>query len=99
MNTLDEFDALVTSFGESLVMHIGRDHLDALEVRGYEESSDADVLVWLESNSWDSQLRAISGIEEVRAMFMGEIFFEYRFLDSKEQAPPARDAAEFSLTR
>lgn len=99
MAAMDHFEALITSFGESLVMHVGRDRVRRLEVRGYEGSETADVLVWLLSNSWDDQLAAMTGIEEVRMIFLGDLSFEYRLLDEKEDAPEARVAAVFSLTR
>lgn len=92
-----EFDALVYSFGDQLVGHIGRDSLRTLLVRPHAGSETADVLIGLQRNTWDEQLRAMELIDEVRNLFLGELSFEFRFLADDDVEPSSRapEAAEY----
>lgn len=90
---MDEFSALITSFGDQLVGHIGRENVSALLVRPYSGSETADVLIRLSTNTWDNQLRAMEQIDIVRLMFLGEISFEYRFLADGDVAPESQEMA------
>lgn len=93
---MDEFSALINSFGEQLVTAIGKGNLAQLTVRGHEGSGSADVEILLSDNSWDQQIRAIQAVADVRTMFIDELSFSYQFFETFEdedvQAPDAKPA-------
>ena len=93
---MNEFSALITSFGDQLVGHLGKGHLAGLVVLGYPESGQADVEIRLNRNDWDEQLRAIELIADVRMLFIDELSFSYKFVAEKEDLDLLRPAQESS---
>jgi hypothetical protein len=96
---MDEFDALISSLGESIVAYVGRDNLRRLDVFGDEDDSTARVEICLEDNSWGQQSHAIDKMIELRAMFLDELSLEYRFVEEDRSTASSAHArhSQFSL--
>lgn len=90
---MNDFQALISSLGESIVTYIGKEHLDTLTVFGDSLDMTALVEIGLNENTWESQEQAIDQMIEVRELFLDEISIAYRFVtpdSSSEEAVRAR---------
>lgn len=88
---MDEFSALINSFGEHLVNAIGKGNLSQLAVRGHEGSGSADVEILLADGSWEKKIDAIHRIAEVRTMFIDDLSFSYQFFETFEDDVEVQD--------
>lgn len=88
---MDEFSALIASFSEQLVGHIGSGNATAVLLRPYAGSETVDVLIRLSENTWANQLRTMEKLDAVRLMYLGELSFEYRFLADGESEPDVHE--------
>lgn len=77
---MDDFQALISSLGESTVAYIGKDVLDSLSVFGDPVDMTASIEICLRENSWERQSAAIDTMLEIRAMFLDEVSLSYRFV-------------------
>lgn len=89
MTPQSEFQALITSLGESLVAYIGKDVIRSLSVVGSESSSVASVVVVPTLHAPKVYDQIIDGVIDVRGMFMGDIQFDYVISDSDESMEEA----------
>lgn len=94
-----EFAVLIRSFLEYLVDAVGKDRLESVVVIGDDVEESAEVRICLTDKSFDSELRAIEHLADVRDVFMDELSFGYSFVDSNETvvASPSR-AHEFVVS-
>lgn len=76
---MEDFQALVTSLGESTVTYLGKDNLLRLDVFADEIDMTAHIEIFLRDDSWAEQSRAIDKMIELREMFIEDISIGYRF--------------------
>lgn len=79
------FETLIQSFGEQILLYVGRDHLRSVVVRGDSRIGTADVELALTDFSWDEQSRAIDKMLEVREIFLEELAISYHFTEADEE--------------
>lgn len=84
MGPMDEFTATIHSLGEHIVDGIGRDELKHVLVSGDELTSSVEITIVLSHPSWSVQQRAVDKMVELRALFLDEISFDYRFAPAPE---------------
>lgn len=92
MTPQTEFQALITSLGESLVAYIGKDVIESLSVVGNEKSNLASVVIVPTHHAPKAYDQIIDGVIDVRGMFMGDIQFDYLISDADESTGARDDA-------
>ncbi len=95
---VDDFQALISSLGESTVTYIGRDHLRSLDILGDEMDGTAFLQICLAEDTWDAQTRAVDKMLEIREIFLDELSVEYRFIDEDSSTREALAAQEQRAT-
>lgn len=95
---VDDFQALISSFGETTVTYIGKSRLHSLHINGDEAEGSAFVQICLADNSWGSQMAVIDTMISIREMFLDELAIEYRFIDEDSSTQEALDAQEKRTT-
>lgn len=91
---MDDFQALISSLGESTVTYVGKDKLATLTVFGDPADMTAAIELGLLENSWELQEHAIDKMLEIREMFMDDVAISYRFISpdsSTDEATAARE--------
>ena len=96
---MNEFEALIHSLGEHLVITLGRDNLRRLDVFGDATDEAAYVEIVLADQSWASMSDAVDKMIEVREMFIDEISLDYRFAseDSETRASAQARRSDYSV--
>ncbi len=77
---VDDFQALISSLGESTVAYLGKGNLDSLSVFGDPVDMTASIEICLRENSWERQSAAIDTMLDIRGMFLDEVSLSYRFV-------------------
>lgn len=95
MTPQSEFQALITSLGESLVAYIGKDVIESLSVVGNEKSNLASVVIVPIHHVPKVYDQIIDGVIDVRGMFMKDIQFDY-FISDTDESTSVRDDATAS---
>ena len=82
MYPVNEFEATIHSLGEHVVDTLGRDNLDQVLVSADELTETAEITISLRRPTWAEQSRAIDRMVELRLLFMDDLSFDYRFVDT-----------------
>ncbi|WP_340539424.1 hypothetical protein [Nocardioides sp. GXZ039] len=96
---MDDFQALISSLGESVVTYVGKDRLQSLYVFGDPGDMAAAIELGLAENTWEFQQHAIDKLIEIREMFLDEVSISYRFVtpDSSSAEATAARQPDFSM--
>lgn len=89
---MDEFGALITSLGEHLVVTVGKENLQRVDIFGDESDGSAHIEIVLVDDAWDRMSGAIDKMIEIREMFLDELSIDYRFADQDSETAASANA-------
>jgi hypothetical protein len=91
---MDDFQALISSLGESTVAYVGESNLQSLLVFGDPADMTAAIELGLRENTWELQEHAIDRLLEVREIFLDELSISYCFVTPDSSTAEAAAARE-----
>lgn len=96
---MNEFEALVHSLGEHLVITLGKPNLRRIDVFADPTDGTAHIEIVLAQQTWECMSTVVDKMIEIREMFFDDIAIDYRFVteDSETGASAEARRSDYSV--